>query len=231
MSSNIGFKDLVSEIIKWKDKINKLLAIDLNSYSTPLDKHTKENIGVLLSNKITNTKEKGDLLESVIKSLFSTLDFAISFDITHKETDFGQFDFIVDFIIYEVMKEEFTFINLDILQSGVNGECKNHKDGVGKELIEQVCWRVCKTKKSLFYIAPKYKEGAIREISFFNSHHIGNFNNICCQEKNNLAIIPFDFNFLRVCTLDEIRFSTIFFFAIKQASEGRINNMLNLKSI
>jgi len=230
MPSNKGFENLVSTIKEWKEKINKILAIDLNSFSKPITKELKEDIENLVLGEIKSAKDKGDLLEQVIRNLFETLDIAISFKITHKKTSFGQFDFIIDFIFTEEIENILSGItNIEVLKKGINGECKNYKEKVGKELIEQSCWRVCKTKKSLFYVASKYTTGAIDEINFFNSHHFGDFDNICCNKNDKLSIIPLDFNLLRVCTLEEIRFSTVVFFTIKQAKEGRINNILNLK--
>jgi len=80
----------------------------------------------------------------------------------------------------------------------------------------------------MFYIAPKYKEGAIDEINFFNNHHFKNFNRICWDKNTKLGLIPLDFNSLRLCLEENINFSTVFFFVIKQAKECRINNILNL---
>jgi hypothetical protein len=216
---------------KWKDKVNKNFGIDLNSFSDEIPVDTKNNIQALLSGEIASSQEKGYLLEDVIKDLFETLDFAISFNITNKETDHGQFDFIVDFVLRDDIKDILAKITeIEILYNGILGECKNYQDGVGKSLIEQACWRVCKKKKSMFYVAPKYKRGAISEINFFNNHHFMNFNRICWDKNTKLSIIPLDFNFLKVCLQEDVRFSSIIFFAIKQAKEGRINNILNLPS-
>lgn len=231
MALRANLNDLVLSLKKWKEKVNKNLGIDLNSFSGEISEYTKNNIKVLLSGEITSSQDKGHLLEDVIKDLFETLDFATSFNITNKETDHGQFDFIVDFILPDYLRNILIqIIDIEVLHDGVIGECKNYQDGVGKPLIEQACWRVCKKKKSMFYIAPRYKRGAIDEINLFNNHHFMNFNRICWNEITKLGIIPIDFNFLKICLYEDIRFSLVIFFAIKQAKEGRINNILNLPS-
>jgi len=99
MASVSCYKGLVKSVEKWRDKIRKNFNIDVNSFSDRISENTKDKIQILLIENITDPKEKGDLLEDVIRELFETLDFAFSFNITNKETDYGQFDFIVDFLL------------------------------------------------------------------------------------------------------------------------------------
>ena len=58
MPSNKGFENLVSTIKEWKEKINKILAIDLNSFSKPITKELKEDIENLVLGEIKSAKDK-----------------------------------------------------------------------------------------------------------------------------------------------------------------------------
>jgi hypothetical protein len=169
----------------------------------------------------STTKEQGDLLEDLVKSLFSRIKLIATINKTNMDTALGQ----VDIQLIPVSERFYSILGLvNEIPKGIIGECKNYyekkgskKTGkVSREEIEKMCWRSCKGGCLSFFIGPDYTREAIKEITEFNKHKAS----ICIQSKG-LFIIPLSIHMLKAIIHNNLNFC----YFIKWAIETTRNNM------
>jgi len=205
---------------------------DLNSYIRKISSHQKNqvNCGNIFDNSnsyssekayldrikasdFSTTKEQGDLLEELVKSLFSRIDLIHSVEITNRDITLGQIDIqlipVVDTIydVWGLLKEQ---------PSGIIGECKNYskkKQPVGRPEIEKTCWRSCKGGCLSFFIGYAFTEDAIKEVGYFNSEK----KSLCCKHSGTYVIL-ITVPMLEVIVENQINFCYFIKWAIAMSS-------------
>jgi hypothetical protein len=148
-----------------------------------------------------NTKEQGDALERLVKSLFKRIPLIYSVELTGKSIDIGQ----TDIQLYPIADSE-VFYGIwgikDEKPKSIIGECKNHpKQNVNNSEIEKMCWRTCKSGSLTFFVGFDYSEDALNEIAYFNEHK----DEICHKTKGSL-IVPLNFYMLEAIIKQNINF-------------------------
>jgi hypothetical protein len=113
------------------------------------DNYSKEKalIAIVKSNDFSNTSQKGDALENLMKSLFDKISLIDSTEVTNKSTAIGQIDLLLTplrnnlYDIWGLASEK---------PKGIIGECENYtkikiQNKISKQDIEKSCWRACKS--------------------------------------------------------------------------------------
>lgn len=179
----------------------------------------KEIFNKINSGNFKNTKEQGDLLEDLVKSLFRRITLINSLSVTNKDTALGQIDIsliAIDETIYEIWGM------VKNAPSCLIGECKNYKsDKVGRPEIEKMCWRASKGQALSFFIAPGFKQPAIEEISDFNLYR----ENIL-KKSQGVYIIPITLKMLEIIIDNNLNFCYFTRWAIQSSRQMAIANYL-----
>lgn len=224
MDKDIFLKEVESYINKFKkfqEQQKNSLNCDNVFDSTDLYIKEKDYLDRILNGNFTNTTEQGDLLESLVKSLFDRIDLVKSVIITNKEIAIGQIDIQlipVDELIYDVwgmIKEK---------PQCMIGECKNYskkKDAVGRPEIEKICWRSCKGGCLSFFIGYGYTEDAINEICYFNNNKSSLF-----YKHQGVFIVPLTLAMLEVIIHNKINFCYFIKWSIDMSRKMYITNYL-----
>lgn len=160
------------------------------------------------SKNFKNTTEQGNLLEDLVKNLFSRITLITSLSVTNKDTALGQIDINlipIDETIYEI----WGMINDSPLC--LIGECKNYNsDKVGRSEIEKMCWRTSKGQALSFFIAPSYTKEAIEEISDFNL-----YKQSILKKSKGVYIIPLTLKMLEIIVNHNLNFCYFIRWAIE----------------
>lgn len=182
-------------------------------------KAEKEIFQKIKSNDFQHTTEQGNLLENLVKSLFSRITLISSLSATNKDTALGQIDINlipIDETIYEI----WGMINDS--PSCLIGECKNYKsDKVAKSEIEKMCWRTSKGQALSFFIAPSYTKEAIEEISDFNLYK----ESILIKSKG-VYLVPLTLKMLEIIVDNNLNFCYFIRWAIESSKKMAISNYL-----
>lgn len=215
--------DLVNYITKTRNYYQKN-SITCDNVFENLDLYASETelLNKILIGKFSSTKEQGDALENLVKSLFRRIQLVHSIEVTNREVALGQIDIqlipIEDdglFEIWGLRKER---------PQGIIGECKNYskkQESVGKPEIEKTCWRTCKGRCLSFFIAYGYTEDAIKEIAFFNSQKKALF-----HTHEGALIVPLKLSMLELVIQKQINFCYFIKWAISTAKMMNIANYL-----
>lgn len=200
----------------------KIDSLNCNNCFDCTDRYTKEKdlINKIKTGIYSNTKDQGDALEELLKSLFDRIDLLHSFDVTNKDTALGQIDISLiplDNTLYEIlgMTEDFP--------SCLIGECKNYKDPqkVGREDIEKTCWRVSKGKGLSFFIGNAYTQKAIEEANEFNLYRES-----ILKESKGVYIVPITFSMIEVIVENDLNFCYFIRWAVQSSKKMAIANYL-----
>jgi hypothetical protein len=178
------------------------------------DKYSYERglVNLIKAGSFPTTKEKGDCLENLIKSLFSRINILQAPKITSCDSNLGQID------IQIIAPDEEIFFSILGIHSerpnGMIGECKNWPASkVGREDIEKICWRTCKGGCLGFFVAFDYTSGAIEEIGEFNLH----CRSICCRCERNSMIVPMTIDMISIIVEENINFCYFLQWAIRSS--------------
>lgn len=175
----------------------------------------------ILNNEFTNTKEQGDLLEFLVKSLFQRIDLVQSVIVTNKDTALGQID------IQLIPLEEYVYDVWGMIKEKPQcliGECKNYskkKEAVGRPEIEKICWRSCKGGCLSFFIGHGYTQDAINEISYFNNNKSSLF-----YKHQGVFIVPLTLSMLEIVIQNDINFCYFIRWSIDMSRKMSIVNYL-----
>ena len=182
-------------------------------------KSEKEILAKIKAGSFKTTKEQGDLLENLLKSLFNRISLISSLSVTNRDTALGQIDInlmTVDETIYEVWGL------VGDCPSCLIGECKNYQtDKVARPEIEKTCWRACKGRALSFFIGPSFKETAIEEIGDFNVQKGSIF-----HRSEGVYIVPITLGMLDVIISNELNFCYFIRWAIQASKKMAIANYL-----
>jgi len=189
---------------------------NLNSYESEKLILTK-----IHEKKYKNTKEQGNILELLVKSLFEKINLVHSIKITGKDIAVGQTDIQLlpiddDDMLYEIwgLKKH--------KPNSIIGECKNYpKDNVDRPEIEKICWRTCKGRSLSFFIGFEYSQPALDEISGFNSSK-----HLICQGCEGALIVPLTFYMLEAIIENNINFCYFINWAISTSKMMSIANYI-----
>lgn len=168
-----------------------------------------------------STKEQGDLLEELLKKLFSRITLLNSLSVTNKDTALGQIDISLitiddDETIFEIWGM------IGDVPSCLIGECKNYKsDKVARPEIEKTCWRASKGSALSFFIGPAYTQAALDEISYFNLNKQHILNN-----GQGVYVIPITIDMIEIILLNNLNFCYFIRWAIKSSKRMIISNYL-----
>ncbi|MBW4563976.1 MAG: hypothetical protein KME32_23110 [Mojavia pulchra JT2-VF2] len=202
---------------KQKDSLNCDNVFDI----TDLYIKEKDYLDKILNDRFTNTTEQGDLLESLVKSLFQRIDLVQSVIITNKDIAIGQID------IQLIPLHEYIYDVWGMIREKPQcmiGECKNYskkKDAVGRPEIEKICWRSCKGGCLSFFIGHGYTQDAIDEISYFNNNKSSLF-----YKHQGVFIVPLTLSMLEVVIHNEINFCYFIKWSIDMSRKMNIANYL-----
>jgi len=176
----------------------------------------------LALNKFKTTKERGDVLENLVQSIFNRIDLLDGITVTRKQTLLGQLDLqlvtLRDYI-YDIWgmfsdKPESDYIV---------GECKNYTTPVGRDEIERACWRASKGSCLFFFIATSYTQPALDEIAYFNKQR----DTILIKHKG-VYIVPLSLPMIEAVIANDINFCYFLKWAIKHSKIMTIINYLKL---
>ena len=215
----VDIQDYINKSINIDSRKNNILTCQNCFDNSDQYKQEKEIFKNIKSGNFKNTKEPGDLLENLVKSLFSRITLITSFSITNKDTALGQIDvslIAIDETIYEIWGMIADF------PSCLIGECKNYKsDKVGRPEIEKMCWRASKGQALSFFIAPSFKQPAIEEISDFNLYK----ENIL-KKSRGVYIVPINLEMIEIIIDNNLNFCYFVRWAIKSSKQMAIANYL-----
>jgi hypothetical protein len=200
MSSD-NFIDEVQRFITKAKLSERLDELNCENIFDNEDSYTKEKsiLEKIRLGQFSNTKEKGDALEDLVKSLFGRVDLINSVQICNKETGVGQIDIILIVLrdniydVWELASEK---------PQGIIGECKNYSTNkVSRPEIEKTCWRACKSRCLSFFIAPSYTDDSIKEMQFFNLQKKSILTN-----HDGIYIVPITIEMIEKTVLNNINF-------------------------
>lgn len=174
------------------------------------------------SGQFSTTKDRGDALENLVRSIFNKIDLLDSISLSRKQTILGQIDLqlvTIEDYIYDVWGMARDKPNAEY----IIGECKNYTDPVGRPEIERICWRAIKGCCLAFFIATNYTQDAIDEIGYFNL----NRSNLLCKHSG-IYIIPLSLSMIEAVVENDINFCYFMKWAIKYSKMMSIANYLKL---
>jgi hypothetical protein len=215
----LDIQDFINKSIQNDDRKRDVLTC--NNTFTCDDSYKNENeiLTRIKAGSFKTTKEQGDLLEDLLKSLFNRMSLISSLSVTNRDTALGQIDInlmTVDETIYEVWGL------IGDCPSCLIGECKNYQtDKVARPEIEKTCWRACKGRALSFFIGPSFKETAIKEIGDFNVQKGSIF-----YRSEGVYIVPITLGMLDVIISNELNFCYFIRWAIQASKKMAIANYL-----
>jgi hypothetical protein len=190
------------------------------------DNYSKEKalIAIVKSNDFSNTSQKGDALENLMKSLFDKISLIDSTEVTNKSTAIGQIDLLLTplrsnlYDIWGLASEK---------PKGIIGECKNYtkiksQNKISKQDIEKSCWRACKSDCLSFFIGPEYTEDARLEVAYYNNHK-----HLLCTNHIGALLVPISLQMIETVVENNVNFCYFIYWAImKSHSVAPILNYL-----
>lgn len=169
------------------------------------------------SNK-KNTTEQGDSLEYLMKALFGRVKFIDNVEVTNRDIAIGQIDLQLNPI------DERAYDVLGLVSNkplGLIGECKNYTAKVGKEEIEKICWRCCKSGFLSFFIGSQFTAGALDEVDEFNLYK----ENIC-KKHCGVFVVPLNLEMIKIIIEEKINFCYFIQWAIQRAKSHNLTHHL-----
>ena len=159
----------------------------------------KKLLNQIAAGLFKTTKEQGDALEAVIKSLFKRINLIHNVEVTTKETAIGQ----IDIVLIPLRENIYDVLGLSFEKpKGLIGECKNYiKNKVSRPEIEKSCWRACKGGCLSFFIGVGYTDDAITEISEYNINK-----EYLCTKHTGAYIVPLSIDMIQEIVNNDINF-------------------------
>jgi hypothetical protein len=153
----------------------------------------------IFSTEFKNSKDQGDTLEALVKSLFGRIVLIHNVQITNKDTALGQ----IDILLVPLRDNIYDVWGLTTEKpKGMIGECKNYSQKkVDRPEIEKTCWRACKGGCLSFFIGFGYTDDAVQEISEFN---LGK--EFLCTNHKGAYIVPLTLYMLQEIIENNINF-------------------------
>jgi hypothetical protein len=181
-----------------------------------IDNYSKEKslISIVKSNDFSNTSQKGDALENLMKSLFNKVSLIASTEKTNKPTAIGQIDLLLTplrsnlYDIWGLASEK---------PKGIIGECKNYskakdQNKISKQEIEKSCWRACKSGCLSFFVGPEYTEDARLEVAYYNNHK-----HLLCTNHTGALLVPISLPMIEIVIESNINFCYFIYWAIMKS--------------
>lgn len=217
-------QDITSYINKLKqfdESQNNLLTCDNCFVNNDNYQSEKEILKKIMMQDFANTKEKGDALENLVKSLFEKISLVNNVKVTSKDISLGQTDIQlvpVDDKLYKIWGIK----DRDCFPESMIGECKNYNtQKVGREEIEKICWRTCKGGCLSFFIGFEFTQDALKEIADFNQYK----NDLCVKGKRAL-IVPITVFMLETVINNKLNFCYFIRWAIQYSRNMNIANYI-----
>lgn len=222
--NEIFLREINSFMEKVQDYEAERDSLSCNNCFKNNDSYKKEKI--FLSNisngKYKTTKEQGDVLEDLVKSLFERITFIHNVNVTNKDIAIGQ----TDIQLFPIDEDDMLYEIWGIVKNkpkSIIGECKNYpKDNVDRPEIEKICWRTCKGGCLSFFIGFEYSKPAIDEIAYFNNNK-----DDICHRCEGAIIVPLTVYMLEAIIENDINFCYFVRWAIYASKMMSIANYIH----
>ncbi len=186
--------------------------------NSDLYNYEKKLVEKIRQGNYKNTKERGDILEDLLKSIFQRISLVNSLSVTNRDTSLGQIDLILtplDNTLFDIWGLVADY------PEGIIGECKNYQDSVGREEIEKFCWRVSKGQQLGFFVATKYTKGACDEIGWINK-----CKQLILVKNSGVYIVPITLEMVECVISQNMNFCYFIEWSIKLSKNMAITNYL-----
>jgi hypothetical protein len=215
MREDAFLKDL-SSFIQKDEKLSRRDQLTCANCFENINCYDKERdlISIVKSDDFSNTLEKGNALEDLMKSLFNMVSLINSTEVTNKSTAIGQIDLLLTplrsnlYDIWGLASEK---------PKGIIGECKNYtkvkqQNKISKQEIEKSCWRACKSGSLSFFIGPEYTEDARLEVAYYNNHK-----HLLCTNHTGALLVPISLPMIELVIENNINFCYFIYWSIMKS--------------
>jgi hypothetical protein len=219
------FIEDLTECIR-KEKICESDSTTCETVFSNSDSYLNEKIYLqeISSDSFNTTKDRGDALENLVRSIFNKIDLLDGISVPRKQTVLGQIDLQISTVrdyIYDIWGMACEKPDVDY----IIGECKNYASPVGRPEIERICWRASKGGCLAFFIATEYTQDSLDEIGFFNNKN--NRARILCRHEG-VYVIPLSLSMIEAVVENNINFCYFIKWAIRHSKLMSITNYLKL---